>query len=698
MTSPVNGVSAEHISGGVQAGDIHGNVSVSHIDKQNIFEMRADTPEERFRVGRSYLLSGIVDLARDHIRDAVIAGYDGDDAGYYWLLALCADQSFADFDEADHRALREAAKLPCPVNGEWAAAREALLLRLDAAAMTTRDGKGIEADVSAQLDIADKAMRRLSEARQSEMRRFLTALNSDLADGMAEVDELAELRQNRRGNGRRARVPLFFMSDPAPPVRDVVTPQPVRWGRRIAAVLGAALAGYGLVLTLIGSFAVGVPVTLGVLGTWSAGMVIGSRAFVEWRWQEHYYRRRWTIARTRARTLDVPDIIDDYQACGYPVGCGVMDEFITELKAVAQRHHEVPGDAVGGRLWPQYADAAVHDVVWRYARHQVTAESLDWLLEWHAADNRDHHRWRSGGYAVDISSRPLALSGCILGVVGIGFAWYHLVLLGPLLALLGLVIACRSRFPEVFDGRWYDHECREAEARYTSQVHAYDRRVELLRDRPTDAEMERWLNYDLRDLILDSLCRSELAHDQVLDCALLLEPTEKAARARIGSGPPRYSEYRVRLFMLSRGGVRYFRERLNFRTGDWNEPMRRIFSYDSISSVTATEKRVRYGTTDRLLTARQDTAAGDIGWERWYSTTFEMVLVAKEKIKLKIRNRDEDAPAHLPRLRLVDVEAAGMIRTLRVLESVAAEGREWLGDYERRRARGAAEYRSWRQA
>jgi|GEM_PF-5429814 len=697
MTDTTFGVRAEHISGGVQAGDIHGDVSVSHIDKQNVFEMRADTPEERFRVGRSYLLSGIVDLARDHIRDAVMAGYDGDDAGYYWMLALCADQSFADFRETDHRALREAAKLPCPLNGEWAAAREALLLRLDAAAMTTRGDPKAEADVSEKLKVADKAMGRLPEARQSEMRRFLTALNSDLADGMAEADEVAELRQHRRGNGRRARVPLFFMSDPAPPVQDEVRPPPVIWGRRVVAVIGVAMAGYGLWLTLVGSVAVGILVTLGVLGTWLSSLFLGGRAFLEWRWQENYHQRRWAIAHTRARTLSVSDIVLDYEVRGYPVECGSLRSFVTELKKVATRHHAVVGESVGGSLWPQYADMAVRDVVRRYARHRFTADSLDWLLEWYADDSRNHHRWRSGGYSVDTGSRPLAMLGCVLGAVGVATAWYNLVILGPLLAVAGLIITCRAWFPEIFDGRWSDHEIRDAENRYASQERAFNQRVELLRDRPSDAEMERWLNYDLRDLILDSLCRSELAHDQVLDCTLLLEPTEGAARARIGSGPPRYSAYRVRLFMLSRGGVRYFRERLNFRTGDWNEPKRRVFSYDSISSVTATERRVRYGTTGRLITGREAAAVADVGWERWYSTTFEMILVANEEIDLVVRNYDEDASAHLPRLRLVDVEAAGMVRTLRVLESVAAEGREWLNDYEYRRAQGAAEYRSWRE-
>jgi hypothetical protein len=282
--------------------------------------------------------------------------------------------------------------------------------------------------------------------------------------------------------------------------------------------------------------------------------------------------------------------------------------------------------------------------------------------------------------------------------MGVAIAWYNLVILGPLLVVAGLVIACYAGFLELFDARWYDHETLDAEERHASQMHAYNQRVELLRDRPTDVEMERWLNYDLRDLILDSLCRSELVHDEVLDYAILIEPTYQAVRARVGSGPPRYSQYVIRLFMLSRGGVRLFQETLDFHTGDWDEPRRRIFNYDSISSVAVEESRVRYGTTGRMLSGRESAELGEIGWERWNSTMFRMVLMANETIDLMVRNRDEDTSARPPRLRLVDVEAAGMVRTLRVLESVAAEGRAWLAAYEKRRAKGAAEYRSWRQA
>ena len=90
-------------------------------------------------------------------------------------------------------------------------------------------------------------------------------------------------------------------------------------------------------------------------------------------------------------------------------------------------------------------------------------------------------------------------------------------------------------------------------------------------------------------------------HD-VLAHATLTEPAQGCVGRRLPYGPPRYSAYKVTIFLLTRAGVRLAAMTLDFVTGEAFDPVRRAFRYDTIMSARLQESGIRYDSVSRQAT------------------------------------------------------------------------------------------------
>ena len=185
--------------------------------------------------------------------------------------------------------------------------------------------------------------------------------------------------------------------------------------------------------------------------------------------------------------------------------------------------------------------------------------------------------------------------------------------------------------------------------------------------------METWLRSDTTILIADALEHFRISWRDVISYAVLRVPTPNASRAHERNGPWRYNRYALRLFLITEDGVREVSKVLNFETGAFNGEERNTFRFDAVSSVNVVK-----GTDGRqnLRLTLTNGPARDI-------------LVTKgseEFAEHDQRNpeRPDTGPEAEPDNPVdVSLDTTGFAPTLRILEGIAADGKNWIarGNY-----------------
>ncbi|MGH3741017.1 MAG: hypothetical protein ACRDT1_06760, partial [Micromonosporaceae bacterium] len=189
----------------------------------------------------------------------------------------------------------------------------------------------------------------------------------------------------------------------------------------------------------------------------------------------------------------------------------------------------------------------------------------------------------------------------------------------------------------------------------------------LLATRPSEEDMERWLDCD-RKLLLDRAMRHyKLAWRDVIAHGFLQTPASPYQRARMQRGPLRYSRYELRLFLITADGVREFTTQLNFEHATWHGERRANYRFDAVASIHVTKRDLQQ--------------------------TFELTLVNGRPIEVPVTDSDigQLEPGEDPKtLTEVTLDAAGLGYTLHILEGMAAEGKQWI-DRGRQNNRGLAD-------
>jgi hypothetical protein len=220
----------------------------------------------------------------------------------------------------------------------------------------------------------------------------------------------------------------------------------------------------------------------------------------------------------------------------------------------------------------------------------------------------------------------------------------------------------------------------------------YDEHVASLADRPTDAEVARWLDFDKSYIKSVALEHCGLSNRDIIAQVMLTEGASQAKRARVLHGAPRYSAYVVKVFLLTDNGVREVEIELDFENGALRNEYRNAFSYTTLASAQVLEVGIKFAGEERqvLVFGADGVEVSEATDNYVRSKAFRLSLVNDDEITVVMENFEglvDTAVEDKKKLAELALENSGVTSALRILESVAAEGKDWIDKERERRER-----------
>ncbi|RKS77128.1 hypothetical protein BZB76_2502 [Actinomadura pelletieri DSM 43383] len=704
-------------------GVVNGNVHIYDVDP-------SATPEKRFATALHLLDGSMPRRAEELIREAAEAGLRSHKVAYYWALAVLSGRSFDHLGTDEFGALQSCSLMVVPeaVDG-WVEALNVITQFINCLVRQERDGMPADEE----LDLVTDEYGRLPAERREEIRRHLDLIMTGALQDQLAARDAEEVRRLRMGGDRTERAWKFFAPVPEPPRAVTLDAPEFGTGRHVAAVTGAVLAGGGALVALL--LTVTAHPWLGLLfltGTVGGGYLLAtsgrawvvSRELIAIDALRYGEKPRETAAGRFAacRRLETPEEEPDEHVWGESDKADdkqrdekrrrdLFHRFV-DLYVTACFANENPDGSTKRNEWWEATkgmrERLVTDLRRRYTDPDLMADNLAWLIIWQAV--RAKERWEAG--TLRARREELADTAPGDGAVFLGAAAAAVGLMSGLVAVLASGIGFTLlTIPVVALGAWivygadfdvyvvsrdvHESESALAEAEFAEARKAFDEWTAVLADRPTDAEMARWLDYDkfyAKELAMKAC---GLANRDLVAHAVLTEALYPCQRARVLFGPPRYSRYRVIIFLLTEAGVRQVGVNLDFFDGTVSNQRRNSFQYVKIASARVHEVGVRFDSGRRKVIVIDDgngdrEAPKDLD-SLLLSQAFRLSLDDGHYIDIVVENFDH---GFLDRLRedensLLELamDSSGVKGALRVLESVAAEGRDWLVQERIRRTR-----------
>lgn len=709
---------------GIQALDVsvHG-VGVNHGQVNQYVVSEGDSPEERLQQGIRTLRAGMRDRAEQMIGDVVgLSDTPAPQALYYLALSIVSRRSPENLTDEDWHKLRHTLDRLADLPGESAAEygpagrvlRDLMSASLRPAARSgassgTQDGT---VDTALLLDglLDDEVRAELMD----HLRYVLRGIERDALDA-EEESELGE----RLAKKRAERAPLFFTPDPElhlprPPAEPKVDPAVVVIGAVCLAVLGVTLLVDQIPDTLPDSDRNNAWTLLVVAAVALAFGVPGRvRSFArhslhaEWRAdpdgrnltdQERNPFRRST-SRLAVLLTSPKQWREDRERRAGEQQRTKKAAFRRTVEALVQDRFldYEPKGSDAAKMWRRYTERRrrelIDDLTHRHWR-TVAPGALDWLIQLRAKE--------IGGQRVDPPQMRLERA---LGRLGVLTTLLGVVLLAA--AVMQVIpgdgdteqgiTAC---FCLAFAGVWMwlaavDFAKRtahqRARAQYENDLRAQRQWLEDLGgSRPDDDEMARWYDLDQRYLRREVLAEHRMEHRDILFSFSLVEGVPGCVRAKVKNGPPRYSEYRQTLYVLTSSGVWVSSWNVDFATGEHDGRQDTVFRYDAISSVTVESVGVRFGDSLReIVSVSEDGSLRDGADEDdlVVHEAMRLVLHNGQRLTALLENYEhlyDSAHEDRAQLRRLALESSGITVGFRILTAMATEGRRW---FEQRRQR-----------
>lgn len=624
---------------GVQVGQMHdSHVYVVGPD---------DPPENIYEVGVRYLESGVPGKAREHLERAYARGLDGPELHFHRALAILSKRSYRDLGTRDRAVLKELESRTESMGHDEHGQGLSVVFAL----LSCVDGSGGNSDT---------AITRLRALPSVQRTLILRHLGLVLTGGMKQGlwnQVRGNAQEKRFSRDRRERVWSYFEPEPAPararhPESASFTGWDVFSGlllamatlTPIALIMKAALT-HGDFLSLTSCLAM---LTLGPAAAWD---------LCSW---HHKHRRRAASERAYGylRSTSSP-----------PKG-GFADRVDEAFDHYFFTYAPDPADRAAWLDGTKGVRRYLRDEVTRtYRETGVGADQVRWLIRFMVRDVRS--RWNEGVpleprdvHKVSTAAKLRCTALFLFLVVATASALTSAFQQAPV-ATVGCVLlaSVTARFTvplwlkihsERRRFREQSQERREIIGARRAEHERWKNKLEALR--PSEEEMEGWLDAD-KTLILDEVLKHYgLAWHEVIAHAFLPTPNRPCKSAHVRRGPWRYSRYEIRLFLVTDEGVREAAADLDFERGCWRRSERNNYRFDALSSVQVEIESARRYTLNITLTngPTQEIPVSDV-------PTLDTVEESPQSESSEI-----------------NLDAAGFSHTLRILEGIAAEGKSWF--------------------
>lgn len=634
-------------------------MQANEINNSTVYQVLADDPpEKKYRVGLQYLNDGVPLKATEWIGAAIAEGLNDAKVRYHWALAMLSKRSYRDLSRPERDSLDVIAyDLNRYPESDYKSALEAIWQLLCHHKRPGGDPK-----------TAEKTILALPASLRAEIDRHLSELLSGATKDQlwAQRKELAV--KARFGQDRMNRVWAYFHPEPIKPrVRPTLPPQvfPID----LIGAIGSAAANT-LAVTYLAWLALSSAVLTPILGFPLAAVAVffGLRDAFEWR----YRRNRIKGENYRLHI---------YSSNGRNSGEGFATQVTNSFKKYFYKYRPEEVDAKVWMTGTRSIRGFLRDEICEiYRESAVGIGELNWLIGYLAREVRQ--QWRDGSlydYQTKYRVDPLTKARCLLALALVPAATAPFIadamqtdMLRAWAALIVVAtvspIAVRRWWHIWSERRRARDEQAEAEDQYEDRLKAYRRWKQRLDEtRPSETDMETWLYCDMTMLIDAALLHYRLAWRDVIARAVFQGPNPYRKRHRDPAGPWRYSSYDLMLFLITDDGVREVSSTLDFERAAFNGQERNNFRFDAVSSVEVSE--------------------GPGG-----SRTLRLTLTngpTRELYVTEAENAEQYGAGGADDLLDINLSAAGFVQALRILEGIAAEGKEWI-DRDKSRDKDAA--------
>ncbi len=659
---------------GANYGPVHARVSSTYIYNGN-------SPEDLLRVAINYLVADEPRAAEKILHELMWGRQPTTKRAYYYALSVLGGRSIYEIDSDLVAEIRKAWNFcSLQVRDPWCQALEAVMGLLRCLPYKASEEATFDAT---QWDGQWEDIRAFDEVpaeRQDEIRQHLTLIASGRVKERLEAGARDRVLAEKVRADRVGRVWKFFEPDPLEPRLYPLPPleakSPDWW----------LLAG-GPLLLLVGAAVVAVH------WWWTAVLVLGAllgsiRLLMPFGVDS---AARQLVEDAESREAQRLRTLEDPTSPGH----WVSNRLVADLGRVVEEQFTDARPHRRGTWSEQTVEVRAYlkeRLVAQYGNSRQPADAVTWLARWYArrAATQDGPAWQPRGLderePVELASarRPLWL-GAATTVATLGVLVAVGQLAGALLLGVGEVWTIIVAQQLAASRRAIELRERAERRLLVEEQQGFEEWLQVLADRPTDAEMARWLAMDKAHVRYEAIERAGLAEHDVVTHVVMAEGAKGAKRLRLRGGPLRYSAYMVRIFVLSYSGVQEVTAELDFGTGDILNERRNHFRYESVASANAQEKGVRQIRNVKGKPTRS---------ERLRTVSFKLRLVNNEEavsVRDSYRRPDSDVAVNDQDEELADLvlRNSGFDGVLRILESVASQGSDWIRRHEERRERWA---------
>lgn len=626
---------------GIQAEHVHN--SPTHVHQ-------GEDPATTYEHGVQFLANGWRDQARDSLAKALATYSDDAEVWFHWLLAQLSNRSPRELTPQQHHEIQELAhrEFPWPED-EWQRAIQ-VVCRLVA---SQRDAT---TESAANLDTLKHQLPTQYSQIIHHLRHIVTGkLKDDVWRVLRD-----EAHQERFSGNRAGRMWAYFAATPAQPrVRSPADSTVTESDRRQAVAVSALFV---IALGYLGWLALthADPVPLVAYPTAITAGVVAARNGLEWRYQ---------VTRSATRTRPYNQLRrqrpDESNKFAWQVYAS-FECYFGKYRPSGTDRQEWLRETAGIREY------LYREIIEIYRESRTREEKIRWLIRFLACQVRDNgvteklqriQREHSVAPATKIRCRAalIILVAAAIAAPAVLLQQAPVVCVATMLVLVTSGRSGMTRWWHIIsERRRIQEEERTCSQELAWRETEYERwKQKLARLCPSEAEMQSWLDCDKTVFLEETLQHYGLKWHEIIAHTFLLTPQNKyRKRARRADGPWRYSDYEMRLFLISPDGVREAATHHVFDHSKYRGRERHHFRFDAVSSIYVEE-----------------------GDDDTYQ--LELTLMNGDPRPISVVDTVANEPgvdAELPpdRFPQMNLEMTGFAHTLHILEGIAAEGKDWI--------------------